>query len=204
MNETPASPGDVIRIEKVAFNGQPVITYEGWLLSDADPVLILARWERPDLSLPYVTFAHGDLLVEAYYRQRPYNVFALFDGGEASPEIDWGEIIAGSSDPPSHLLSTLEPLCQKIQAVCPLKGRYINFTRLLRYDPAQRMLTWRDLALDIWAPANGQPLLLDEEEYRALNLERTEPELARAIEQARQTLLHQALTHTGLFGRRKS
>ena len=203
MNETPASPGDVIHIEKIAPDGQPVITYEGWLLADADPVLVLARWESPDLPLPYVTFAYGDLLLEAYYRQRPYNIFALFDGGEASPDIDWGEIIAGRSDLPRHL-STLEPLCQRIQAACPLKGHYINFTRLLRYDSAQRTLTWRDLALDIWAPANGQPLLLDEEEYRALNLAQSEPELARAIEQARRTLLHQARTHTRLFGRRKS
>jgi hypothetical protein len=198
MRALAASPGDVIRIEKVAPDGRPVITYDGWLISDAEPILILARWEKPDLSLPYTTFARGDLLLETYYRQRPYNIFALFDGSQASPEIDWGAI-AGRAAEKAPGLTSLAPFCLMVGADCPLKGYYINFTRPVDYRPAERRLTWRDLALDIWAPANGQPLVLDEEEYRALELSQKEPALARAIEQAREELLRQAQMHTGPF-----
>ena len=198
MNASFLRPGDIIRIEKLAPNGQPVISYDGWLVHDGDPILLLAVWQNADLAKPYTIFARGDLLLEAYYRQRPYNIFALFDGVQAPPDADWGKILADSSDSRPDSAS-LQPLCQAVAAQCPLKGYYINFTRPVRYEPASRRLVWRDMALDIWVPADGPPLALDEDEYRALNLRQTEPELDRRIQQARRNLLHQAKAHTGIF-----
>ena len=190
-------PGDILHIEKLAPDGEHVITYDGWLISDGDPILILARWEMPDLPRPYVTFARGDLLLEAYYRHRPYNVFALFDGASAPADADWGEIIARLPDP-RPTLASLRFLCPETPLSCPIKGYYINFTRPVRYDPASRRLIWHDLALDIWIPAVGRPLVLDEDAYRALNLAQSEPELARAIDQARSDLLRQAAAPAGV------
>ncbi len=192
---TPSSPlpGDVVQIEKLAPDGKSVISYQGWLVTDDDPILVLARWEMPDLHLSYTTFAHGDLLLEAYYRGRPYNIFALFDGQGAPEDVDWGAILARSADA-RPTLQSLEAICQNINARCPLKGFYVNFTHPVRYDPIHRRLVWRDLALDIWLPPQGPPLVLDEEEYRALNLVQTEPKLAHAIERIREQILHTRLS----------
>jgi len=190
--------GDVIRIEKLDARGNPVITYPGWLIAESDPILVLARWDAPDLPQPYTTFARGDLLLEAYCRQRPCNIFALFDGSRIAADIDWGRILARTPDIGPGL-SSLRSLCRELDARCPLKGFYINFTRPVRYDPAAGRLVWQDMALDVWLPPAGDPLILDEEEYRALNLPQTDPALARAIEQARNELLTQARTHTGFF-----
>ncbi len=189
MQSTSPLPGDIIAIEKLTPDGEPVISYNGWLVADDEPILVLARWESADLPLPYTTFARGDLLLEAYYRSRPYNIFALFDGQAARVDMDWGRIIARPDATPP-MLQSLDAICQELNARCPLKGFYINFTRPVRYDPAQRRLAWWDLELDIWLPAQGPPQVLDEEAYRALNLAQTEPELARAIERAREQIIH--------------
>ncbi len=198
MNASSIHPGDLVHIEKLAPDGQPVAAYDGWLLANDDPILILARWDLPDLPLPYTTFARGDLLLETYYRQRPYNIFALFDGSSVPTDVDWGQIIAGATQN-RPVWASLRPLCRKVAAECPLKGYYVNFTRPVSCDDSGRKLIWRDLALDIWAPARGVPQVLDEEEYQRLRLAESEPELARDIEQARRDLLHQAETHTGVF-----
>ncbi len=175
------APGDLITLEKWNEDGQLVVSYPGWLVQDGDPILILARWHAPDLALPYVTFARGDLLLEAYYRQRPYNAFALYDGRKI-PERDWAAFLArAGSDARSQLCRQLPPHA--------LKGHYINFTRPVRFDPDARRLAWFDLALDIWAPAQGQPLVLDEADYRALRLDAREPDLVQAIQRARSDFL---------------
>ncbi len=177
----PLPPGARLIIEKRNEEGELVVSYPGWLVQNGDPILILARWHAPDLALPYVTFAQGDLLLEAYYRQRPYNVFALYDGREI-PETDWGAFLARAQD------DALPRLCRQLPNEA-LKGLYINFTRPVRFDPGARRLAWFDLALDIWTPARGQPLVLDEADYQALNLDAREPELARAIEEAKRDIL---------------
>ena len=196
-SEKPAR-GDLLRIEKRDARGRPVIAYPGWLISDADPILILARWDAPDLPLPYTTFARSDLLLEAYFRQRPYNIFALFDGRNAPVGADWGGILRQFGGDFSGLAS-LQPLCRSFSVDCPLKGFYINFTRPVVFDPADRRLVWQDMVLDLWIPAAGEARVLDEDDYRALNLAQSDPDLAQSIDQARQDLLAQARTRTGFF-----
>jgi len=175
------APGDIITLEKRNEEGQLVVSYPGWLVQDHDPILILARWHTPDLTTPYVTFAQGDLLLEAYYRQRPYNIFTLYDGRRI-PDRDWAALLARAGE------DAWIQLCRQLPDDA-IKGHYINFTRPIHFDPHARRLVWFDLALDIWLPARGQPLLLDEEEFRALELDRRDPALARAVEQAKEAWL---------------
>lgn len=170
------APGDVITLEKRNEDGQLIVSYPGWLVQNHDPILILARWRTPDLTTPYVTFAQGDLLLEAYFHQRPYNIFTLYDGRQI-PDRDWGEFLAQAGE------EALTQLCRQLPHDA-IKGYYINFTRPIRFDPDSRRLAWFDLALDIWLPVQGHPILLDEEEFRTLALKTREPMLARAIEQA--------------------
>ena len=179
----------LIHIEKQTPQGRTLYRYQGWLLDEGEPIQILARWQLPDLPKPYTTFARGDLLLEFFYRQRPYNIFALFDGRAVPSATDFGKIIAAQPAP-----VTFQTLCRAVGGSCPLKGYYINFTRPLRYHADQRLLAWRDVALDMWIPLQGPPQMLDEADYRVLNLPATDPHLARAIENARQDLLQRLQT----------
>lgn len=173
--------GQPMIIEKRNPDGDPVVEYPGWLVRDGNPILILAQWERPSLVTPYVTFAQGDLLLEAYYRDRPYNVFALYDGKQLTP-MDWAQFLARWG------AKAAEKLCQHLPKNA-LKGYYINFTRPIQVNFAKGRLAWLDLALDLWMPTQGKPWILDEEEYRALHIDTQDPDLARQVEQARQALL---------------
>jgi len=60
-----------------------------------------------------------------------------------------------------------------------LKGWYCNFSRPAVFE--DYALSAVDLALDLFVFPNGEVLLLDEDEFNALNLERTDPEAWRQI-----------------------
>lgn len=58
-----------------------------------------------------------------------------------------------------------------------LKGWYCNVCRPAEIsEPAVRC---EDLALDVWAPAFGEPILLDEDEFNALDLPPADRQSAR-------------------------
>lgn len=58
-----------------------------------------------------------------------------------------------------------------------LKGWYCNICRPAEIsDSAVRC---EDLALDVWAPASGEPLLLDEDEFSALDIPPADRQSAR-------------------------
>jgi predicted RNA-binding protein associated with RNAse of E/G family len=58
-----------------------------------------------------------------------------------------------------------------------LKGWYCNITRPARIDADE--VTAEDLALDLWVGPDGEMLVLDEDEFDALNLPTGEREAAR-------------------------
>jgi len=192
----------MLSIHKADRNGEVLISYSGWLLDDDDEITVLARWQRQPVILPYVTFAEGDFLVETFHRTRNYNIFALHDGGNVGDGVDIAAAVeqiqplirqdnrgARASNHPFSLLPWS----------CPLKGYYVNFTYPVDYDAQARVLTWRDLALDLWVPAEGQPLLLDSDEYEELALAQREPELDLAIKSALDQLWVHAVNHSGPF-----
>jgi len=198
----------MLTIHKADHNGKVRITYSGWVLDDEDEIVVLARWQRPPVLLPYVTFAEGDFLVETFFRTRYYNIFALHDGGDLPGGVDIASAVEQIQPRirqnttrmlASDRMLASEHLFSLLPRTCPLKGYYINFTYPVDYDAQARVLTWRDLALDLWVPAEGQPLLLDSDEYEALALARRDPELDRAVRSTLAQLWDQAVNRTGPF-----
>lgn len=189
----------MLTIHKTAPDGSLAATYPAWLLSDGEPILALARWQRPTLVTPYVSFAQGDLLLETFYRDRPYNIFSLFDG--AGIEDDLGERVARGRRPiPTAAFETVFSHWRQVLGLHErLKGHYINLSYPAVFDAGARTLIWRDLALDIWAPAAGDPLLLDEDEYLALGLAAAHPALHRQVQDALARLWRQAQLRASPF-----
>lgn len=63
-----------------------------------------------------------------------------------------------------------------------LKGWYCNICRPAEITP--EAVRWEDLALDLWVAADGQTLVLDEDEFAALPLPATEQaRCANALQQ---------------------
>lgn len=185
----------LLTIRKVDHRGQLITSYPAWLLDDRATVIALARWQRPTLHMPYVSFAYGDLLFETFHLDRPYNVFALHDGNRLASDIDLGLLMRAFGQGACTVVDVLRLLPEP----APLKGCYINFTAPVQYDAATRTLVWRDVCLDLWAPVHGQPLLLDEDEYIALDLPASDPDLHRSIHDALADLWPRALAHRTPF-----
>lgn len=67
-----------ITVHLVKPGKHTTLTYEGELLREAPGyMLIVARWDRPNLELGYVTFETGDRFYEHYYSERWFNVFEI-------------------------------------------------------------------------------------------------------------------------------
>lgn len=198
MTHASKNAGTIIQIQKLDARGRLVASYPGWLLKKDEPILVLARWQSPDHPTPYTTFAQGDLMVEAYFHHRPFNIFALFDGQQLPAQLDLQKVATTVTNP-ERCLHTSQPICAPLQRRCPLKGHYVNFTAPVTFSDESQTLIWRDLMLDLWAPAHGVPIVLDEEDYRALRLHETQPDLAVQIDRALAELLAQAESHTGFF-----
>jgi protein associated with RNAse G/E len=69
----------------------------------------------------------------------------------------------------------------------PLKGWYANVGRPAELDASGCVLSYVDLALDVWTNPDGSHLVLDEDEFAALLA--AAPELAAPAERARAELL---------------
>ncbi len=189
-------------IHKSDHNGDIRITYSARLVDDTEAIIVLARWQQASVLLPYVTFGVGDLLVETFYRRRYYNIFALYDGSDALPEVDLTPIVERirlEFRQNNTSMISPEQLRSQLSCPCPLKGYYVNFTYPAEYDAQAGVLIWRDLALDLWVPAQGQPLLLDADEYESLDLARRNPALHDSVQHAMAQLWAHATARTGPF-----
>jgi len=79
---------DVIVVKR-DWHGREVLRWVGRILHlDPEEVVVEARFTRPTVTLPYLTLAHGDRMVEHYYTRRWYNVFEVF-AGESSRLKGW-------------------------------------------------------------------------------------------------------------------
>ncbi len=195
-------PPPLITIQKADAAGRIVTRYHGCLLADGDPLLVLARWRHDPLHLSFVSLLPGDIFIEQYERHQYYNLFAIYNG----KDIPLSETLCALMEPKREgqrlehdIAAIIAAVRQRYQAPCPLKGVYVNFTYPVQYDAERQILTWRDLALDIWLPAQGKPLLLDEDEYAALQLAEHEPETAAVIARAQAYLWRHAQQRSGPF-----
>jgi predicted RNA-binding protein associated with RNAse of E/G family len=69
-----------VTVCKLDPNGRETFRYTGRIVAEgARYAEIEAYFGRPDVALPYVTFRTGDRLIETFYTDRWYNVFALYD-----------------------------------------------------------------------------------------------------------------------------
>lgn len=76
-------------VVKRDWQGREVLRWAGRILHlDPEEVVVEAHFARPTLTLPYLTLAHGDRMVEHYYMRRWYNVFEVF-AGESSQLKGW-------------------------------------------------------------------------------------------------------------------
>lgn len=186
-----------VTVHKADAEGRIVTSYRGWLLAAGAAVVVLARWTKPTLVMPYVTFAQGDLLFETFYPDRYYNVFALYDGGGLPPE--WSPVEPVNAWLRLHRRLAVARIpasfCREAGLPCAFKGYYVNFTYPVRFQAEPPELVWRDLALDLWIPAEGAPQLLDEAEYRALDLATRDPQTHAAVQTALTHLWEAARQH---------
>ncbi len=200
--EVDLSPvAQAITVHKADIEGHIVTSYEGWLLAVDAAVVVLARWTRPTLVMPYVTFSQGDLLFETFYRHRYYNIFALYDGSHLP--LSWSPL-----EPITRWLRLHRRLrvadipisfCREAGLACVCKGYYVNFTYPVDVQIEPPRLIWRDVALDLWIPAHGAPRLLDEAEYQALALATRDPQAHAAIQMALAQLWRAAQDHGNPF-----
>lgn len=192
----------MLTIHKADPQGHILVSYPACLLADDDPILALARWQHDILSMSFVTFQPGDIFIERYERQHYHNIFTIYSGEEIDLSDDLCSVreqICGEHRPTPTLSDILQAIRQVYRAPCTLKGAYVNFTYPVEYDAQRQSLIWRDLALDMWVPPQGPPLLLDEDEYTALDLPRRDPQADTAIQQELKKLWQHALRHDGPF-----
>jgi len=68
-----------ITVHKLDASGREVWAYEGRVLSQDGPELVLeARFDREDLDLAGLRLRRGDRFVETFYTDRGYNIFAVY------------------------------------------------------------------------------------------------------------------------------
>lgn len=77
-------PGERVTVHKLDSSGRVVVAYDAAVTARVPSgVQLDARWERPDLALPYTTFQHGARFREWFYTNRWFNVFEIHDRADA-------------------------------------------------------------------------------------------------------------------------
>jgi protein associated with RNAse G/E len=123
-----------ITVYKLDSTGQEVWRYPAQVVAHSQTMIkVEAPFNRDDMDLGFATFARGDRFVEFFFRDRWYNIFAVY---------------ARDTD--------------------VLKGWYCNICRPA--DISETAVRCEDLALDLWVDPEGQTLVLDRDEFAALDL----------------------------------
>lgn len=124
---------EMLDVIKLNIHGAETWRYQGEVVARrAGAVLLQALFDREYGDLHGISLNRGDRFVEAYYAERWYNIFEIYDRQSAQ-----------------------------------LKGWYCNVTL-----PAQitaQEIRYVDLALDLLVYPDGRQLVLDEDEFAALD-----------------------------------
>jgi len=115
--------------------GEETWRYDGMVVErDEKALLIEAFFNRSDLPFHGIVLKEGDRFVEAYFRERWFNIFQIYDRDDQS-----------------------------------LKCWYCNVTRPAQFVDGR--IEYVDLALDLLVFPDGTRMVLDEDEFSALNLD---------------------------------
>ena len=72
---------ETITVHKLDADGREVWAYPARMLARGTTWLRLeAHYDRSDAEFPGLILKRGDRMVETFYADRPYNVFAIYDG----------------------------------------------------------------------------------------------------------------------------
>jgi protein associated with RNAse G/E len=139
-----------ITVLKCGLNGEVTWQYEGRVLRrDARCVVLEAFFNREAMPFMDVILKRGDRFLEAFYTDRWYNVFEIYDRDDGK-----------------------------------LKGWYCNIGYPAVLE--KNVVSYIDLALDLWVAADGTQTVLDEDEFLELPLdEMTRLQAVLALEELR-------------------
>jgi uncharacterized protein len=72
--------GKRVAISKLDYSGRELISYAGELVSEsADEFVVRCEWARlPAVTVGFLTFTAGDILLEHFYRAQWFNIFELY------------------------------------------------------------------------------------------------------------------------------
>ena len=178
--------GSPVHVRKLKPDGALDFAWSGVVLRCDDEGIVLRAEFNVDLvERGWATFRRGDVFVEFYYFD------PVSTGGNAGRSG-----VAGDARPDDSQ-TRFYNVFQISSADGTLKGWYCNLGLPARLDAESRELSYVDLALDLWANADGTFVVLDEDELDVL-LEQ-HPELASAAQRGRTDLIDMA--RSGRFPR---
>jgi protein associated with RNAse G/E len=178
--------GSLVHVRKLKPNGALDFAWQGTVLRcDAAGIVLRAEFNVDLVERRWATFRRGDVFVEFYYFER-----------DSLPGTTGRSGVAGHAsldDSPTRFYNVF----QISSADGSLKGWYCNLGLPAQLDAESGELSYVDLALDLWANADGTFVVLDEDELDVL-LEQ-HPELASAAQRGRADLIDMA--RSGRFPR---
>jgi predicted RNA-binding protein associated with RNAse of E/G family len=72
---------DTVTVHKLNATGQEILAYPARVIARGPTSIRLeARFDRGDVALPGLTLRRGDRMIETFYADRWYNVFAIHEG----------------------------------------------------------------------------------------------------------------------------
>jgi protein associated with RNAse G/E len=188
--------GSPVHVRKLKPSGALDYAWQGTVLRcDASGIVLRAEFNVDLVERDWATFRRGDVFVEFYY----FDPRSSGSGKSSEPGLV-GNRARGSSDPgnpDSPARVRYYNVFQISSSDGTLKGWYCNLGLPAQLDPESGVLSYVDLALDVWANPDGTFVVLDEDELEAI-LEQ-HPELTDAARQGRADLIN--LARSGRFPR---
>jgi hypothetical protein len=177
--------GSPIHVRKLKPGGALDFAWDGVVMRcDGSGIVVRAEFNVDVVERDFATFRRGDVFLEFYYwdpsstrTSNPCHA-GMADGSGGADDFAESERVRNYN------------VFQISSADGALKGWYCNLGLPAEFDPESRVLSYVDLALDIWANPDGSFVVLDEDELEEI-LEQ-HPELAEAAQQGRADLINLA------------
>jgi uncharacterized protein len=155
--------GSPVHVRKLKPDGKQDYAWDGTVLRcDASGIVLRAEFNVDLVERDFATFQRGDVFVEFYY-------WAPNGAGELPRNYNVFQISTADGT---------------------LKGWYCNLGLPAQLDADTGVMSYIDLAFDVWANPDGSFVVLDEDELEELLQEH--PELMAAARQGQQDLIELA------------